>query len=137
MTAAASQCETNKDLVLLYYPMVRAIACRIHRRLPKAVDVDDLIGAGVVGLIEALERFDPDRGIPFESYAKHRIRGAVVDALRAADWVPRSVRRKADLLDQTRQQLRDELGRRPTRNEMADALEIEPEKLDVLASKAE
>ena len=83
-----AQTTARDQLVLRHYPMVRAIACRIHARLPKAVELDDLISAGTTGLLEAIDRYDASRKVPFETYAKHRIHGAIVDTLRAADCLP-------------------------------------------------
>lgn len=123
--------------ILKHYPMVRAIACRIHQRLPKAVELDDLISAGVMGLIEALDRYDEARGVPFNTYAKHRVHGAVVDTLRAADWVPRSVRRKAELVRSTRQELTESLGRAPTRQEMAQGCQVPVQKYDAIVADSE
>jgi len=122
------------NLVLRHYPLVRAIAGRVHQRLPKAVELDDLVSAGPLGLIEAIERYDADRKVPFETFAKHRIHGAVVDALRATDWVPRSVRRKADLIESHKAQLREHLGRTPSRQEVAGNIQISVEKYDALVS---
>ncbi len=128
---------THQDQILDHYPMVRAMAYRIYQRLPRQVDVDDLISAGVLGLIAACQRYDASRSVPFDTYARHRVRGAIVDALRAMDWVPRSVRRKADYIDSTRRTLRRHSGRRPTRDEMAQAMEISPDKYDSMVTDAE
>lgn len=127
----------RNQLVLRHYPMARAIACRIHQRLPKAVELDDLISAGVTGLLEAIDRYDPSRAVPFETYAKHRIHGAVVDALRSSDWVPRSVRRKADLVHRTRKQLNEQLGRSPTRAEMAQNCRVTVKKYDAIVKDSQ
>ena len=130
--------RTARDkLVLKHYPMARAIASRIHQRLPKAVELDDLVSAGVEGLIEAIDRYDPDRAVPFLTYAKHRIHGAVVDALRSADWVPRSVRRKAERIEVARLKLREDLGRNPTTEEVAAQLEIPVAKYEALLKDSE
>lgn len=136
-TLFANSEKERQELVLKYHAMARAIACRVYHRLPKVVDLDDLISAGVTGLIEAIDRYDPSRQVPFEAYAKHRIHGAVVDSLRAADWVPRAVRRKADQINNARTKLHSEFGRNPTRNELALALEVSPEKLDKLHRDAQ
>jgi RNA polymerase sigma factor for flagellar operon FliA len=136
-TAIANTQQQRQQLILKHYPMARSIACRIYQRLPKAVDVDDLISAAVMGLIEAIDRYDSSRAVPFETYAKHRIHGSVVDALRAADWVPRSVRRKADLLYSTREQQARVQGRAPTRPEMATALNITAKKYDAMVTDSE
>ncbi|MFT7518748.1 MAG: RNA polymerase sigma factor for flagellar operon FliA [Kiritimatiellia bacterium] len=133
MSAAAIQLtEERREQVLQHYSMVRAIACRIYQRLPKAVELDDLISAGVTGLIEAIDRYDPSRKVPFETFAKHRVHGAIVDALRAADWVPRSVRRKADLIRNSRLRLEASLGREPSREEMAENVDVTVKKYDAL-----
>lgn len=138
MTATFINDSTERNvLVMRHYSMARAIACRIYQRLPKAVELDDLISAGVTGLMEAIDRYDESRGVPFETYAKHRIHGAVVDTLRAADWVPRSVRRKADLIHTTRTRLTEELGRTPTRKEMAKSCEVPVQKYDALVKDSE
>jgi RNA polymerase sigma factor for flagellar operon FliA len=101
------------------------------------VDVDDLISSAVMGLIEAIDRYDSTRAVPFETYAKHRIHGAVVDALRSSDWVPRSVRRKGDLIEMTRASQTRTQGRSPTRPEMATALNITPAKYDAMVTDSE
>lgn len=140
MTATASMTAdltARNQRVLDHYPMVRAIAYRIHRRLPRSVDVDDLISAGTAGLLEAVERYESSQSVPFESYARFRVQGAIVDALRAQDWVPRSVRRKADELDRTQVNLREKLGRSPNREEMSLALSITPERYDHMVTDSE
>lgn len=129
--------DDRQRIVVENIHLVRSIAQRVYHRLPKAVDLDDLISAGVTGLIEAIERYDARRAVPFEIYAKHRIHGAVVDALRGQDWVPRSVRRKSDLIANTRAQLREGLGRTPTRDEMADAINVPLRKYDELVKDSE
>ena len=134
---ACSNSAERERLVLKHYPMARAIACRIYQRLPKTIDLDDLISAGVTGLLEAIDRYDPERAVPFETYAKHRIHGAVVDALRSTDWVPRSVRRKVDMLTNTRTRLKENLGRTPNREEMAKHLELSEKKFDAMVQDAQ
>ncbi len=103
-------------------PQVRYIARRIHSRLPAHVPFDDLLQAGVVGLIDALRKFDPRRKVQIESYMKFRIRGAILDELRSLDWSPRELRRKARRMEEAEQQLRARLGREPTTGELAKAL---------------
>ena len=107
------------SLIVEYYPLARTIAKRTHSRLPKGIDLDDLVSTAVIGLIEAVERFDANRGVAFKSYAKHRIQGAILDSLRATDWVPRAVRRRAELVDSANKSLRDSLGRAPTISELS------------------
>ncbi|MEQ1504467.1 MAG: FliA/WhiG family RNA polymerase sigma factor [Myxococcota bacterium] len=114
-------------LVVEYYPLARTIAKRTHGRLPKGIDVDDLVSTAVIGLIEAVERFDPSRGVAFKSYAKHRIQGAILDSLRATDWVPRAVRRRAELVESAQKALRDQLGRAPTIVEISAHLGLDLE----------
>jgi len=137
MVATVQVLDARQQLMLKHYDMVRAIACKVYHRLPKMVDLDDLISAGFTGLVEAIDRYDPERAVPFEVYAKPRIQGAVIDALRAQDWVPRSVRRKADQLAHTRENLRDRHGRTPNREEMAKALEIPTRKYDAMVRDSE
>jgi RNA polymerase sigma factor for flagellar operon FliA len=93
------------QLVLSYASLVKHVAGRVAVGLPPSVDRADLVSAGTVGLLEAIERYDPARGVPFESYAIGRIRGAIVDELRAADWVPRSVRAKARAVEAAYQEV--------------------------------
>jgi RNA polymerase sigma factor FliA len=115
----------SSELVAAYYPLVQRIARRMAARLPSGIDVDELVSPGVIGLIEAVERYDPSRGIAFEPYAKHRIQGAILDALRAMDWVPRAVRQRGTQLEETRRTLTRQLGRPPTAREIADRLGVE------------
>ena len=103
-------------------PQVRYIARRIHSRLPSHVPFDDLLQAGVLGLLDALRKFDPRRKVQIESYMKFRIRGAILDELRSLDWSPRELRRKARRLEEAEQQLRARLGREPSVSELAKAL---------------
>jgi RNA polymerase sigma factor FliA len=140
MNAVASQQTTAtaaQEVVMAHYPMVRAIACRIYKRLPKGVDLDDLISTGVMGLLEAVDRYDETRKVPFETYAKHRIRGSIVDSLRASDWVPRSVRRKAELISETTADLTKVLGRTPSEVELAEKLQTSPSRLTKMRRDAQ
>lgn len=120
----------REQLIAVHFDTVKSIARKIRARLPKGVDVDDLVGYGVLGLIEAVDRYDAGRSVPFEAFARPRIQGAILDALRAVDWVPRSVRRKAELLESTRAQLREALGRDPNRDEVAVRLGVDADRLD-------
>jgi RNA polymerase sigma factor for flagellar operon FliA len=99
---------------------VRYIARRIHGRLPLHVPLEDLVHAGVVGLIDAVDKFDPLKRVQLKSYAKFRIRGAILDSLRANDWSPRSLRRQARRLEQVQQKVSAVLGRTPTESELAE-----------------
>ena len=109
------------QLVLHYAALVKYVAGRVAVGLPASVDRADLVSAGIVGLLEAIERFDPERGPTFEGYALGRIRGAILDELRAADWVPRSVRAKARAIESAYQDLEARLKRVPTDDELAAA----------------
>jgi RNA polymerase sigma factor for flagellar operon FliA len=137
MSLALTTTGSTQDVVLDHISMVRAIAYRIHSRLPRSVDVDDLISVGVIGLMEAIERYEADRMVAFEQYARHRVHGAIMDALRAADWVPRSVRRHADRLDAARRSLMDDTGREPTPDEMSAQLGVSVDEYQGLISAAE
>lgn len=102
---------TRDELILKYAPMVKYIASRIATKLPQSVDMDDLIQVGILGLIDAVSKFDPQRGIKFQTYADFRIRGAILDELRAVDWVPRAVRQVAAQIQEIYFQLEGKLGR--------------------------
>ena len=137
-TALSPQKQDSREkLILDHYPLVRTIACRMVRRFPSCVEVDELINVGSLGLIDAVDRFDPRREVPFKAYAEIRIRGAIVDALRHSDWVPRSVRRKFNRIEDARVTLHRRLGRNPTRGEMAESLELTMKEFDALAGDAE
>ena len=112
-----------------HLPLVRHIVFQVAVRFPRHVDREELARAGALGLVEAARRYDPDKGVPFERFAAQRIRGAILDAVRAADWAPRSVRTLARTLEETTQQLSSSLGRPPTPGEMATALDTTPETL--------
>jgi RNA polymerase sigma factor for flagellar operon FliA len=117
--------EEKTARVEQYSPLIRYLADRLAARLPDHIVKDDLISAGVLGLIDAVDRFEPDRGIMFKTYAEFRIKGAMLDELRSLDWVPRTVRRKAGELDRLWRRLESELGHPPTDEESAAALELE------------
>ncbi|MCK4872430.1 MAG: FliA/WhiG family RNA polymerase sigma factor [Phycisphaerales bacterium] len=110
-----------------YLPLVKYNAERIHARLPDEVDVEDLKSAGLFGLIDAIDAFDLDRGVKFETYCAPRIRGAILDELRAMDWVPRLVRHRSAKVEGARNSLSMELGRAPTDDEIAQYLEVNRE----------
>ena len=116
--------RARERLVLAYSPPVKYVAGRMGSRLPGHVEESDLISYGLSGLISAIERFDLDREIKFETYAITRIRGAIIDELRTLDWVPRSVRAKARDIERANQKLEARLQRAPTDDEMAGELEI-------------
>lgn len=116
--------QQRQQIILEYYPLVKTIAARMVRRFPNNVDLDEMISEGILGLMDALERFEPARGVPFKSYAEIRVRGAIVDALRHNDFVPRSVRRKWQAIERQRERFQQRFDRRPTREELARALEM-------------
>ncbi len=109
-------------MILEHYGSVRAIAFRLLRTMPPGVDADDLISVGTMGLIEAVDRFDPSRAVSFSAFARLRIRGAMVDALRSEDWLPIGIRRKRNRVRQTCEDLGRRLGREPSRGEAAEAM---------------
>jgi RNA polymerase sigma factor for flagellar operon FliA len=119
--------DARERLVVAYSPLVKYVAGRLAASLPAHVEEADLISYGLVGLINAIERFDPDREIKFETYAMTRIRGAIIDELRSLDWVPRSVRSRAREIEKVHSKLENELQRAPTDEEMAAALKISVE----------
>lgn len=108
-----------------HLPLVRYIAERLLQTLPRSIELDDLISAGLFGLMDAIRGFDPARGIKFKTYCTTRIRGSILDQLRSQDWVPRLVRLKATRIEKTLQRLIGEYGREPTHAELAAALEME------------
>ncbi len=116
--------RARENLVIAYSPLVKYIAGKIGATLPSHVEEADLISYGLVGLISSIERFDPRRDIKFETFANARIRGAIIDELRALDWVPRSVRSKARDIERAHVKLERQLHRTPTDAELADELEM-------------
>jgi RNA polymerase sigma factor for flagellar operon FliA len=119
----------RERLVVAYSPMVKFVAGRLGAGLPSHVDDADLISYGLLGLIGAIERFEPERGIKFETFAMTRIRGAIIDELRSLDWVPRSVRARAREIEAAQNKLEHELQRAPTEQELAEHLGISEEML--------
>jgi len=116
--------ERNR-IVLQHLPLVRAIAVRVHESLPVHVDLDDLIHAGILGLFDAVEKYDPSKEVAFSSYAKHRIKGAILDSLRQLDWASRDLRRRHKQVEEATRALTAELQRTPTDEELAQRLGIE------------
>ncbi|HWD56506.1 MAG TPA: FliA/WhiG family RNA polymerase sigma factor [Acidimicrobiales bacterium] len=114
----------RNELIEYYSPFVRYIAGRVMAGLPRHFDEDDLTSYGIIGLIDAIERFEPDRNLRFETYAIPRIKGAIIDELRSIDWVPRSVRSKARAVEQAVTDLEATLRRTPTESEVATELEM-------------
>jgi RNA polymerase sigma factor for flagellar operon FliA len=119
-----------------HYPLVRYIAERLLQTLPKSIELDDLVSAGLFGLMDAIRGFDPDRNIKFKTYCTTRIRGSILDQLRSQDWVPRLVRLKAGRIEKALQRLTGEYGREPTHSELAQALSMEHGELSLEISSA-
>lgn len=118
--------EQSRNLLMEHYlHLVKYTAERIWVKLPDKVELDDLIQAGIFGLKDAIEAYDPERGVKFETYCAPRIRGSILDELRNMDWVPRLVRARAHQLDRARQTLEAQLGRIPTEDELARELEMD------------
>ncbi|MGH2994714.1 MAG: RNA polymerase sigma factor WhiG [Gaiellaceae bacterium] len=117
-------------LILTYAPLVKYVAGRLGSGLPAHVDDDDLVSYGLLGLIGAIERFDPSRDIKFETYAISRIKGSIIDELRSMDWVPRSVRSRARDIERAIAELESKLGRAPTDEEISGKLGLTQEELD-------
>src|SRR5919205_594413 len=115
--------KARERLVLAYAPLVKYVAGRMSSGLPTHVEESDLISYGLLGLISAVERFDPAREIKFETFAITRIKGSIIDELRSLDWVPRSVRAKAREIEKVNALLEHKLQRAPTDQEMAEALD--------------
>jgi RNA polymerase sigma factor for flagellar operon FliA len=116
--------ELRNQLIIYYSPFVRYVASRVLAGLPRHFDEEDLISYGIIGLIDAIERFEPDRNLRFETYAIPRIKGAIIDELRSIDWVPRSVRTKARAVEQAFSNLESTLHRTPTEAEVAAELDL-------------
>ena len=116
--------ETRNYFMEKYLPLVRFNADRIYARLPDEVDIEDLMQAGLFGLMDAIDAFDLDRGVKFETYCTQRIRGAMLDELRSMDWVPRLVRARASKVEAARSRLEMELGRTPSQQEIAERLKL-------------
>jgi len=132
----ASRDTTSRDiasrdwLVVHYASLVKFVAGRLSAGLPKRVDTNDLVSAGVIGLVHAIDKFAPSEGVKFESYAVPRIRGAILDSLRALDWVPRSVRARSRQIEAAISDLQNELGRVATDAEIAARLAIGVDELN-------
>ncbi|MFQ5489176.1 MAG: FliA/WhiG family RNA polymerase sigma factor [Phycisphaerae bacterium] len=125
-------CELRNHLMETYLPLVKYNAERIAAKLPDEVENDDLMSAGIFGLMDAIEAFDLERGVKFETYCAPRIRGAILDELRAMDWVPRLVRTRAHKVGDATRLLEAELGRAPTEEELSQRLKLPPEEFNKL-----
>lgn len=121
--------QTRDQIVLEHLSLVKAIAVRIHETLPVHVELDDLVHAGVLGLIDAASKYDPAKMVAFSSYAKHRIRGAILDSLRQQDWASRDMRRLHKQAEAVARELMSELHRAPNDTEIADRMGIDETRL--------
>lgn len=125
----------RNELVLLYMRLVEIIARKMYHMFCGVAQLEDIIGNGTLALIGAIESFDPDRGVKFETYASLRIRGSVIDYIRSQDWVPRTAREKAKKLEASYLRLRETLGREPTREELSENLQISAKAVDTILSE--
>lgn len=131
---ASGDADTREKLILHYSPLVKYVAGRVGAGLPRSVDQNDLASYGLFGLIDAIDKFEPDRGFKFETYAIDRIKGAILDELRALDWVPRSVRSRARRIETAIIEIEHRLQRTPSEEELAANLDMEVGELnDALA----
>ena len=125
-TAEAYAAQSDRERAILEHSdLVKYIALRLISRLPDHIAIEDLISAGVLGLIDAIEKYDSSQGIPFEYYAKIRIKGAMLDEIRSLDWVPRSLRQKSTCMEKACVSLEQRLGRDPTEEEIASEMSVD------------
>lgn len=124
LRAMDEQASQRERLILEHLPTIKHIASRFSAALPPSMDLADLVGEGVFGLLSAADRFDPSRGVKFKTYAETRIRGAILDSLRNHDWVPRSLRRRFKKLNRAFNELEQRLGRPATESEISEELGI-------------
>ena len=116
--------ENREEVIKRYSPMIKYVANRIAMRLPPHIEVDDLISVGVLGLMDAISKYDSSRGAKFKTYAEFRVRGAILDELRALDWVPRSIRQKASAVEKVVRSLEAKLRRLPEDEEVAKEMDL-------------
>ena len=116
--------ENREEVIKRYSPMIKYVANRIAMRLPPHIEVDDLISVGVLGLMDAISKYDSSRGAKFKTYAEFRVRGAILDELRALDWVPRSIRQKASAVEKVVRSLEAKLRRLPEDDEVAKEMDM-------------
>jgi RNA polymerase sigma factor for flagellar operon FliA len=125
----------KERIVLEHTPLIRYIVNRIAVRLPSHIDLDDLHNTGVIGLMDAIEKYDPEKNCKFKTYAEFRIKGAILDQLRSLDWVPRSVRQKSRKLERAYGEVEQRLGRQATEEEVADSLGLQIDKFHDLLNQ--
>lgn len=125
--------KLGRDAMMLeYYSLVKIVAKKMASRLPASVDLDDLVSAGLIGLMQSVERFKPEKGFKFKTYAEFRIRGAMLDELRSQDWCPKGMRQKAKQFERICEKLRTKKGRQATDKELASALHLSKPKYEQL-----
>lgn len=124
----AARLERRDRVVLEHLPLVKAIAIRVHENLPVHVDLDDLVHAGILGLFDAASKYNPEKQVAFSSYAKHRIKGAILDSLRQLDWASRDMRRRHKQVEAATRELSVALQRNPTEAEVAAKLGVDQER---------
>lgn len=128
-TQTDSSPTSKRDRIILeHLPLVKAIAVRVHENLPVHVDLDDLVHAGILGLFDAVTKFDPSKNVAFSAYAKHRIKGAILDSLRQLDWATRDLRRRQKQVEAATRSLELDLQRIPTEEEVAEKLGVKGER---------
>jgi RNA polymerase sigma factor for flagellar operon FliA len=127
--------DLREQIVLEHAPLIRYIVNRIAVRLPSHIDLDDLHNTGVIGLMDAIEKYDPEKNCKFKTYAEFRIKGAILDQLRSLDWVPRSVRQKSRKLEKAYGEVEQRLGRSANEDEVADSLGLELDKFHTLINQ--
>lgn len=128
MTITTARMARRDQVVLEHLPLVKAIAVRVHENLPVHVDLDDLVHAGILGLFDAANKFDSGKQVAFSSYAKHRIKGAILDSLRQLDWASRDLRRRHKQVEAATRELSATLQRNPTEAEVAAKLGVDVER---------
>ena len=128
--------EERANIIIEYAPLIKFIAQKIASRLPSNIELDDLISCGVIGLMDAIEKFDHTRDNKFKTYAEFRIRGSILDELRSQDWLPRSIREKAKIIEKVHSKLENELGRAPSDDEMSKELKVTREVFQDMLNKA-
>ena len=125
--AAKLDPKWQEQMVLQYAPLIKYIASRLALRLPSHISIEDLISSGIIGLIDAVQKFDASKNISFKTYAEFRIKGAMLDELRSLDWIPRSVRKKTHLIEDAYAKLQRSLGRPAEAEDVAEFLDLELE----------
>ena len=128
--------ELRNRIIESFLPLVKSVAERLHSKMPREVELDDLMSEGIFGLMDAIESFDPDRGVKFETFSNQRIKGAILDKLRTLDWVPRLVRSRRHKIEDAYKQFEIKYGRIPNDDELADEMQISADEFIELAKSA-